>query len=72
MGWRQAASLRRIHPGRQATTPDGSATVWAPARLALAVLLCLAAAGCAPHDSSTDDNRPGGFYGGASGGVTHR
>jgi hypothetical protein len=34
----------------------------------LGVLLILA--GCAPRDSSTDENRSGGFYGGVSGGVT--
>jgi len=41
-----------------------------PRLLAVAVLLCLAVTGCAPRESSADDNRPGGFYGGVSGGMT--
>ena len=51
-------------------TPGGPATTWTPARFALALLVCLAAAGCAARDRGTDDNRSGGFYGGVSGGVT--
>jgi hypothetical protein len=38
--------------------------------LALAALLCLLVTGCAQPKSTADDNRPGGFYGGVSGGVT--
>jgi len=41
-------------------------------RLVLAVLACLAAAGCAADNGrkSSDDGRFGGFYGGLSGGGT--
>jgi hypothetical protein len=55
--------LCRRCSGRQAVS-------WKPALLALALLACLAAAGCAQRDSGTDDDRRGGFYGGVSGGVT--
>jgi hypothetical protein len=41
-----------------------------PRLLVLAVLLCLAVTGCTDRDRTTDDNRPGGFYAGASGGMT--
>jgi hypothetical protein len=41
-----------------------------PAGIALAFFLCLAVTGCAQRESSADDNRPGGFYGGVSGGMT--
>jgi len=68
--WRRPAALRRIYPNRPAMTPGGPATTWTPARFALALLVCLAAAGCAARDRGTDDNRSGGFYGGVSGGVT--
>jgi hypothetical protein len=34
----------------------------------LAVLACLAAAGCAQDDKHPDDNGYGGFYGGVIGG----
>jgi hypothetical protein len=70
MGRSPAAPLRRIHPDRR-TTPRGSATVWGPAGLlALAFFGCLLVTGCAQRESSADDNRPGGFYGGVSGGMT--
>jgi hypothetical protein len=38
--------------------------------LALAALLCLLVTGCAQRESGANDNRPGGFYGGVSGGMT--
>jgi hypothetical protein len=44
--------------------------MWGPAGIALAFFLCLAVTGCAQRESSADDNRPGGFYGGVSGGMT--
>jgi hypothetical protein len=44
--------------------------MWGPAGLALAFFLCLAVTGCVQRESSADDNRPGGFYGGVSGGMT--
>jgi hypothetical protein len=68
--FRRLARLLRIYSDRQARPPNGSATIWSPARLALAFFLCLAVTGCAQRESSADDNRPGGFYGGVSGGVT--
>lgn len=37
----------------------------------LAVLACLAVAGCASSDTRSNDNRYGGFYGGMSGGMAH-
>jgi len=38
--------------------------------IALALLACLVIAGCAQHDRSSDEERrPGGFYGGVSGGM---
>jgi hypothetical protein len=40
--------------------------------VALSLLVCLAAAGCAQRDGTADDNRPGGFYGGVSGGTVIR
>jgi hypothetical protein len=39
------------------------------AGLALLLLACLAVTGCAQRNSNADDNRPGGFYGGVSGGM---
>jgi hypothetical protein len=63
------ALLRHIFP-RQAMPPGGS--VWVPAGRALALLACLIVAGCTQRDSSADDNRPGGFYGGVGGGMTHQ
>jgi hypothetical protein len=38
--------------------------------LPLALLGCLLVAACAPRDTGADDNKPGGFYGGVSGGMT--
>ncbi len=38
--------------------------------VALAVLACVIVAGCAQRGSSSDEDRPGGFYGGVSGGMT--
>jgi hypothetical protein len=38
--------------------------------IVLGLLACIAVAGCAPRESSVDDNRQGGFYGGVSGGMT--
>ena len=70
MGWRPRALLRRIDPDRQARPPSGSAAVCGPTGLALAFFLCLLVASCAQPVSSADDNRPGGFYGGVSGGMT--
>ena len=36
----------------------------------LALLACLVIAGCAPRDRGADEERrPGGFYGGVSGGM---
>ena len=35
----------------------------------LSVLACLLIAGCASRDTSADDERRGGFYGGVSGGT---
>jgi hypothetical protein len=35
----------------------------------VALLACLAIAGCANSDNRSDDNRYGGFYGGMSGGM---
>ena len=37
--------------------------------IALMLLACLVIAGCAQRDSTSDDNRSGGFYGGVSGGL---
>jgi hypothetical protein len=37
---------------------------------ALSLIALLMLAGCAPHDSSARDDRPGGFYGGVSGGLS--
>lgn len=34
----------------------------------LSLVACLMIAGCAQHDSSSDQERPGGFYGGVSAG----
>ena len=34
--------------------------------VALALIACLVFAGCAERDRATDENRSGGFYGGAS------
>jgi len=34
----------------------------------LSLLACLVLAGCAARDSSTDEDRRGGFYGGVFGG----
>ncbi len=34
----------------------------------LSLLACLVLTGCASRDTGTDDERRGGFYGGASGG----
>ncbi len=39
-------------------------------RVALALAVCLAIAGCSMHDDSDDQSRQGGFYGGVSGGMT--
>jgi hypothetical protein len=36
--------------------------------VALMLLVCIVIAGCAQRDSTSDDNRSGGFYGGISGG----
>ncbi len=36
----------------------------------LALLFCLALAGCAGDGNSSDDHRHDGFYGGVSGGLT--
>jgi len=72
MCWRQAALLRRVHPGRRARPPSGAAAAWDPAGLALAMLLCLAVTGCADPGRTAQEDRPGGFYGGASGGMTRR
>jgi len=38
-------------------------------RLALLLVACLAVAGCADNNKSSEDNRFAGFYGGVSGGV---
>jgi hypothetical protein len=38
-------------------------------RLAIVLLACLVASGCAGSSRSDDDNRFGGLYGGLSGGV---
>ena len=70
MCWPLAVLLRRICPDWRATPARGSAPTWSLAGLALVVLGCLFIAGCAPRDSSAEDNRPGGFYGGVSGGMT--
>ena len=70
MDRRPAAPLRRIDPDRWATAPRGSATVWGTAGFALAFFACLLLTGCAQRENSTDDNRPGGFYGGVGGGMT--
>jgi hypothetical protein len=67
---RLARLLRRIHPDRQARPPNGSATVWGPAGLALAFFMCLAVAGCADRGRTAEEDRPGGFYGGIGGGMT--
>ena len=64
------ALLPRIHPCRRVRPPHGSASMLGPAGIALAFFLCLAVTGCAQRESSADDNRPGGFYGGVSGGMT--
>jgi hypothetical protein len=47
---------------------------WRPmARLlALAFFVCLAVTGCADRDRAADEDRPGGFYAGAGGGMTRR
>jgi hypothetical protein len=37
--------------------------------VALALLACFCIAGCAQHDSDSDKDPPGGFYGGLSGGM---
>ena len=37
--------------------------------VALALLGCLVIAGCTQHDSNSDKDPPGGFYGGLSGGM---
>ena len=37
--------------------------------VALMLLACLLIAGCAQRDSSSDNDRSGGFYGGVSGGT---
>ncbi|HYU13756.1 MAG TPA: hypothetical protein VEK82_14340 [Stellaceae bacterium] len=37
--------------------------------IALSVVACLVLAGCASRDTSADDERRGGFYGGVSGGT---
>ena len=34
------------------------------------MVLACALAGCGQHNTGNDDNRPGGFYGGLSGGMT--
>jgi hypothetical protein len=70
MGSRPIALLRRIHPYRRVKRPHGSAMMLGSAGIALALFLCLAVTGCAQRESGADDNRPGGFYGGVSGGVT--
>ena len=44
---------------------------WRAGGLALAVLACLAVAGCADRSGSSDDGRRGGVYGGVSGGMVH-
>lgn len=37
--------------------------------VAISLLLCLLIAGCAQRDTSSDKDRPGGFYGGVSAGM---
>jgi hypothetical protein len=69
-GWRPGALLQWIHTDRQATPANGSAAVRGSAAFALAFFACVLVAGCAQRESSADDNRPGGFYGGVSGGMT--
>jgi len=68
MSWRSRALSRRVNPDR----PNGSATMWGPAGLALALFLCLAVTGCADRGRAADEDRPGGFYAGAGGGMTRR
>jgi hypothetical protein len=50
--------------------PPGFLRVIYRAGPALAVLACIVVAGCAPRDDGGNNNRPAGFYGGVSGGMT--
>jgi hypothetical protein len=67
MGW-PASLLQRLLPDRPAMPRGGSGRQLAGP--ALALVACCIVAGCTRHDSSADDTRPGGFYGGVSGGMT--
>jgi hypothetical protein len=42
---------------------------WRWSAAVLTLLACLVIAGCAQHDRSDEEKRPGGFYGGVSGGM---
>jgi hypothetical protein len=52
---------------RLSETASRAGRVWSA--VVLALLACLVIAGCAQRDSSSEKDRPGGFYGGVSGGM---